>query len=203
MTFAHYRATLSAREAAVAAIDADLVRVVLSRAPFSEHGRPPGLYRGITELGGLTLAAEVVDWRRFPSARAFMGYTGLIPAEYSSGKSPPRAHHHAPNLRTELAESAWAYRPAPASARNYAAARQAPRAPETVARSWTAQRRLHGRSVAWCTQAGKPNRNRRRHRPQTRRVRRGRNDRRLTPALITTRAGGVPGRSPWQERSRE
>ena len=28
-------------------------------------------YRGIAQLGGLKLAAEVVDWRRFPG-RAFM-----------------------------------------------------------------------------------------------------------------------------------
>jgi hypothetical protein len=38
-----------------------------------------GAYRGIAELTALTLAAEVVDWHRFPSARAFMGFTGLIP----------------------------------------------------------------------------------------------------------------------------
>jgi hypothetical protein len=56
-------------------------------------GQPParlGCYRGIAELGGLTLAAEVVDWRRFPAARAFMGYTGLVPAEYSSGERTRR-----------------------------------------------------------------------------------------------------------------
>ena len=28
-------------------------------------------------LTGLTLAAEVVDWHRFASARAFMGFAGL------------------------------------------------------------------------------------------------------------------------------
>jgi transposase len=42
-------------------------------------------YRGIAELTALTLAAEVVAWRRFPSARAFMGFAGLVPSEYSSG----------------------------------------------------------------------------------------------------------------------
>ncbi len=42
-------------------------------------------YRGIAELTGLTLAAEVADFRRFPSAPAFMGFTGLTPSEYSSG----------------------------------------------------------------------------------------------------------------------
>lgn len=42
--------------------------------------------RGIAELTGLAPAAEVAGWRPFPSARAFMGFTGLVPAEYSSGE---------------------------------------------------------------------------------------------------------------------
>jgi hypothetical protein len=29
---------------------------------------------------------EVVDWRRFGSARAFMGFTGLVSSEYSAGE---------------------------------------------------------------------------------------------------------------------
>ena len=49
-----------------------------------------GCYRGIAELGGLTLTAEIVDWRRFPAARAFMSYTGLVPSEYSSGERTRR-----------------------------------------------------------------------------------------------------------------
>ena len=56
-------------------------------------GRPVarlGCYRGIAELGGLTLTAEIVDWRRFPAARAFMSYTGLVPSEYSSGERTRR-----------------------------------------------------------------------------------------------------------------
>ncbi len=51
-----------------------------------------GCYRGIGELGGLTLAAEVVEWRRFPAAPAFMSYTRLVPAEYSSGEKTRRGH---------------------------------------------------------------------------------------------------------------
>ena len=58
-----------------------------------------GCYRGIAELGGLTLAAEVVDWRRFPAARAFMSYTGLVPAEYSSGERTRRGHITKAGLR--------------------------------------------------------------------------------------------------------
>lgn len=53
------------------------------REPLAPAAAKLGAYRGIAELTALTLAAEVVDWRRFPSARAFMGFTGLIPSEYS------------------------------------------------------------------------------------------------------------------------
>ena len=53
-----------------------------------------GCYRGIGELSALMLAAEVVDWRRFSGARAFMSYTGLVPGEYSSGREDlARAYH--------------------------------------------------------------------------------------------------------------
>ena len=51
-----------------------------------------GCYRGIGELGALTLAAELVDWRRFPAPRVFMSYTGLVPAEGSSGEKTHRGH---------------------------------------------------------------------------------------------------------------
>jgi len=86
-TFGHYRATLSAREAAVAAIEADLVSW-FDRAPFADPVARLAAYRGITHLGALTLASEVCDWRRFPSAGAFMGFCGLVPSEYSSGSGP-------------------------------------------------------------------------------------------------------------------
>src|SRR5260221_9778509 len=59
-----------------------------------------GCYGGIAGLTGLTLAAEVVDWRRFPSARAFMGFTGLVPAGYSSGERTRRGPGHQGGLRT-------------------------------------------------------------------------------------------------------
>ena len=38
----------------------------------------------------LAIAAEVADWRRFASARHFMGFVGLTPSEYSSGDTTRR-----------------------------------------------------------------------------------------------------------------
>ncbi len=114
-TFAHYRATLEAREAAVEAIEADL-SIWFTRAPFASAVARLGAYRGITQLGALQLATEVCDWRRFPTAGSFMAFTGLTPSEHSSGERTRRGHiTHAGSvhLRTQLVESAWAYKSRP------------------------------------------------------------------------------------------
>ena len=119
-----------------------------------------GCYRGIAELGGLTLAAEVVDWRRFPAARAFMSYTGLVPAEYSSGERTRRGHitkAGSEPVRTALTEAAWAYRHAPAIGaglrRRQAGAARTP---------WPGRgRRSAGCTTGtctWCTTAARPRR---------------------------------------------
>lgn len=145
-TFEHYRATLSAREAAVASIEADLVGW-FTRAPFTAPVARLSAYRGITQMGALTLASEVCDWRRFPAAGAFMGFCGLVPSEYSSGERTRRGHiTHAGNLhlRTQLVESAWAYKSRPAVGA-VIARRQLGLPPEVIARAWAAQLRLTGR----------------------------------------------------------
>jgi len=69
----YYRATLAVREAELASLEAELIPWA-GREPLAGPVARLGCYRGIAELGGLTLAAEVVDWRRFPAARAFMSY---------------------------------------------------------------------------------------------------------------------------------
>jgi transposase len=145
-TYAHYRATLSARESAVTAIEADLVGWY-DREPFAETVTRLAAYRGITQLGALTLATEVCDWRRFPTAGSFMGFCGLVPSEHSSGERTRRGHiTHAGNLhlRTQLVESAWAYKSSPALGATIKR-RQAGVDPEVIARAWTAQQRLCGR----------------------------------------------------------
>lgn len=43
-----------------------------------------GAYRGVAEMGAITLAVDVNDWRRFPTASGFMAFTGVVPSEYSS-----------------------------------------------------------------------------------------------------------------------
>jgi len=68
--------------------------------------------KGVDTLSAFTMAVEVGDFRRFETAVAFMGYTGLVSREHSSGESVRRfritkvgnAH-----LRRVLVEAAWAY----------------------------------------------------------------------------------------------
>jgi len=68
--------------------------------------------RGIAEIGAATLASEIVEFSRFRGAKQLMGYSGLVPSEYSSGRhryqgsitKTGNAH-----LRRVLVEAAWAY----------------------------------------------------------------------------------------------
>jgi transposase len=88
-TYAHYRAVVATRHAQLDAVEVDLA-TWLDRPPFADQVARLAAYRGVTRLGGLTLAAEVGDWRRFARAAQFMGFCGLVPSEYSSGHSVHR-----------------------------------------------------------------------------------------------------------------
>ena len=145
-TYTHYRAMLTARDAELAAVEADLA-YWYTHGPFTDAVARLAAYRGVAQLGALSIAAEVGDWRRFATARAFMGFTGLVPSEYSSGESVHRGHlTKAGNahLRTQLIESAWAYQHRPTIGVRLRA-RQHGAPPATIARSWAAQQRLCAR----------------------------------------------------------
>jgi transposase len=145
-TYAHYRAVLAARDGELAAIEADLMGWC-EREPFTDAVTRLAAYRGIADLNALTLAAEVIDWRRFAAAPLFMGFTGLVPSEYSSGEATRRGHiTKAGNraVRTALVEAAHAYRHRAAIGTRLHR-RQQRTDPATIARSWTAQQRLCGR----------------------------------------------------------
>lgn len=69
-------------------------------------------FKGIDTLGALTLFVETQDFWRFDRAPSYMGMTGLVPSEYSSGGKVQRgsitkvgnAH-----IRRILVEAAWTY----------------------------------------------------------------------------------------------
>jgi transposase len=153
---ATYRGGLAAREAELAAVEAELAAWAVA-PPLATTVAKLGAYRGIAQLTALTLATEVVDWRRFATARAFMGFSGLIPSEYSSGDRSRRGQITKAGpvgVRTALIEAAWAYQHRPGIGVTLSR-RQAGSSPETRARSWTAQQRLHAKYKKM-TGRGKP-----------------------------------------------
>jgi transposase len=142
-TLAHYRGVIEARTAELRALESDLVGWC-GRDPFADAVHRLGAYRGVTHLGALSIAAEVSDWRRFPSAETFMGFCGLVPSEYSSGTHTWRGRITGTGntqLRTHFVESAWSYRHRPAIGRDMAK-RHDGVDPEVLARAWSAQQRL-------------------------------------------------------------
>src|SRR5439155_14684368 len=69
--------------------------------------------KGVNTLSALTLIAEVQDFERFKKATSFMGFTGLVSSEHSSGQRVFRGsitkmgNRH---IRRILIEAAWHYR---------------------------------------------------------------------------------------------
>jgi transposase len=142
-TFAHYRAVAATRDAQVTAIEADLAEAA-TKPPFAGAVVRLAAYRGVGQLGALSLAAEVGDWRRFAHAAGFMAFTGLVPSERSSGDSVWRGHitrTGSKHLRFQLVESAWSYHHRPLIA-GALRERQQHVGADTLARSWAAQLRL-------------------------------------------------------------
>ncbi len=95
----------------------------------------------------MTIVAEAGDLRRFPTARHFMAYVGLVPSEHSSGDSRHRGHITKTGdrlLRHVLGQAAHnaRYRPNVSSGLR---ARQRLVTPEIVALDRRAQVRLHQR----------------------------------------------------------
>jgi transposase len=134
---------VATRDAEVVAIEADLA-VAATEPPFAATVRRLAAYRGVGQLGALSVAAEVGDWRRFAHAGAFMAFTGLVPCERSSGDSVWRGHitrTGSKHLRFQLVESAWSYHHRPLIA-GALRERQHHVGADTLSRSWAAQLRL-------------------------------------------------------------
>lgn len=145
-TFSHYRAVVAGLDAHLTAVESDL-KGYLDQGPFADAVARLGAYRGVTELGALTLSAEVCDWRRFPRATSLMGFCGLVPSEYSSGERTKRGRITKSgniHLRTQLVESAWAYKHRPAVGLTIKK-RQQRCGVDTVTRAWAAQLHLCGK----------------------------------------------------------
>jgi transposase len=105
---------VATRHAQLDAVEVDLA-TWLDRPPFADQVARLAADRGVTRLGGLTLAAEVGDWRRFARAAQFMGFCGLVPSEYSSGHSVHRGRLTKAGNAHLRAQLAWVGLDLPAS----------------------------------------------------------------------------------------
>jgi transposase len=133
------------------------VRALLTLEPLQQRVQRLRCFRGIDDLTALTIAAELGDARRFPTAPSTMAFVGLVPSEHSSGtKRAQGAITKTGNahLRRVLIESAWHYRHHPFVSA-VLRARQQGAPPVTVAQAWTAQQRLHRRYARFAAR-GKP-----------------------------------------------
>jgi len=128
------------------AVDTEL-RDLLTIEPLRSRVERLRCFRGIDDLTALTIAAEMGDARRFPTAPSLMAFTGLVPSEHSSGTKQARgaitktgnAH-----LRRVLVEAAWQYRHHP-FAGPALRTRQRGASADVIHIAWHAQARLHRR----------------------------------------------------------
>jgi len=134
--------------ARIAYLNAAILEAVRS-APPQMRAVIQGLQalRGVAAVSAATIVAEVGQLSRFENPRQLMGYSGLVPSEYTTG---PRRRTGAitktgnAHLRRVVIEAAWAYRFGPA-VRTPLRERQAGLDPAIIDIAWHAQKRLHDR----------------------------------------------------------
>jgi transposase len=141
-----YLRTVDEAVARLRAIEAQLQELVLLE-PLRARVQRLRCFRGMDDITALTIAAELGDPRRFPSARGLMAYVGLIPSEHSSGTTRARgavtktgnAH-----IRRVLVEAAWHYRHHPFIGKQLRR-RHVGAPPAALIPAWRAQQRLYRR----------------------------------------------------------
>jgi transposase len=131
-------------QARLTALDVQLAALASHDAYRDRVAALRGL-KGLDTLSALTLWVEIQDFRRFPTASAFMSFTGLVGSERSTGTAIRRggitkagnAH-----VRRVLVEAAWSQRHKPVTSRALTLRRAG--APATVLQiARQAQTRLH------------------------------------------------------------
>jgi transposase len=108
--------------------------------------------RGVAQTTAATVVCELGSLSRFQNPRQLMGYSGLVPREYSSGSRTQRGaitKSGNAHLRRVLVEAVWAYRHRP-NVQGRVLRRQKALALSEEARqiAWKAQQRLYKRFVA-------------------------------------------------------
>ena len=116
--------------------------------------------RGVAQTTAATVVCELGSLARFESPRQLMGYSGLVPREYSSGNRVQRgaiSKTGNAHLRRVLVEAAWTYRHRPNLQGGLLRRQKSLALSDEVKRiAWKAQQRLHKRFTA-LTARGKNN----------------------------------------------
>ena len=92
---------------------AEEVEQIAAQERYREQTKKLCAFKGIKTLIAVSFVAEIGDFRRFPNARQFMAFLGLVPSEHSSGNKRRQGgitkagNSH---LRRLLVEAAWHYR---------------------------------------------------------------------------------------------
>lgn len=146
--FEQYLYTIESIEERIGRIDLQIKEIAESPR-YVERVRKFRAFKGVDYIIALSLVCEIGDFRRFPTAAAFMSYIGLVPSEYSSGNKRKQGgitktgNGH---IRKLLTEAAWHYtRPAKVSIR--LAERRVGTSETVISYADKALNRLHGKYV--------------------------------------------------------
>ena len=146
--FEQYLCSIESIEQRIGRVDIQIQEIAESPR-YCERVRMFRAFKGVDYIIALSLVCEIGDFKRFPTAPAFMSYIGLVPSEYSSGKKRKQGgitktgNGH---IRKLLTEAAWHYiRPARISVR--LVGRRVGTKESVIAYADRALDRLHGKYV--------------------------------------------------------
>lgn len=143
-TFNEYRLCIEEIESRIEILESE----IHAQAQGSKHApviQALQAFCGIKEIAAATIVTEVGSFLSFWSPRQVMGYSGVVPSEYSSGMAVRRGkitktgNSH---LRRIAIECAWSYRH-PAAMSAEIKKRQEGLSASVQAIAWNAQVRLH------------------------------------------------------------
>jgi transposase len=146
ITLGEHVAEVLHQRARLARFDLAIDRAI-EKAPAEKRAVVEALQalRGVAKLTAVTIVTEVGTFERFRRPSELMGYTGLVPSEYSSGSRRARGgitRTGNAHLRHVLGEAAWHARHRPWL--NVRLKKLLPTLPPVVSEiAWKAQERLH------------------------------------------------------------
>ena len=152
-TVAHYLEEIDHIAERIAKLEAAIDEAVKQAAPeIRAVIEALQALRGVAQTTAATVVSELGSLSRFQHPRQLMGYSGLVPREYSSGNKTQRGpitKSGNAHLRRVLVEAAWTYQHRP-NVQGRVLRRQKALALSDEAKkiAWKAQQRLHKRFTA-------------------------------------------------------